>query len=91
MVVVMMMVMMMMMMMMVMMMLTMTTTQTAAPCQQQHQPTPDPGTASSWRCAACIQDAASGEYGYVETKKKYGPRGLPQCCFVTVCCRSVYL
>jgi hypothetical protein len=26
---------------------------------------------SSWRCAACIADAASGEYGYVETKKKY--------------------
>ena len=26
---------------------------------------------SSWRCAACIADAASGEYGYVETKRKY--------------------
>jgi hypothetical protein len=28
-------------------------------------------SASSWRCAACIADAASGEYGYVETKRKY--------------------
>jgi hypothetical protein len=26
---------------------------------------------ASWRCAACIADAASGEYGYVETKRKY--------------------
>jgi hypothetical protein len=31
---------------------------------------------SSWRCAACIADAASGEYGYVETKRKYTPHSL---------------
>lgn len=36
-------------------------------------PAPQPHSSgnSSWRCSACIADAASGEYGYVETKRKY--------------------
>jgi hypothetical protein len=35
------------------------------------QSQPGNNSLSSWRCAACIADAASGEYGYVETKRKY--------------------